>query len=436
MKTDFVKSVADAVIAHRLISAGQHVCVCLSGGADSVSLLLALDELKNVFKFNLSAVHINHMIRGDEAYRDQQFCASLCDGLGIKLDIISINVPECMLSSGKSLEETARDCRYAAFYDLKQKTDIDLFATAHTASDNAETVLMNIIRGTTVSGLAGIPIRRDCFIRPLRMLYRTDVIDYLKSKNQNYVTDSTNLISDCTRNFVRNDVIPMLRTVGSNVDVALNRLSAVAEKDDDYINSLCGNIDAKDLSSLPFPIAFRKIKNAYNDFCGEGLSTMHVCKIIDNLGRCTKVSLPNQVQAYISHGNVTFSKKGEKVPDDGIYRLEYGQNSFAHGKTRIVFSDSAASETFAQLDLNRTVGPIRYRMRMTGDKIYCRGVNRLLKKEFINKKVPLILRDICPVFFDDEGIIYVPYIGVADRIYTKANDAKYISVSFAGRQET
>lgn len=437
MKTNFVDAVADGLRTNALVSDGDHVCVCLSGGADSVSLLLALNELKDNFKFNLSAIHINHMIRGDEADRDEQFCVDLCRRLDIRLYVKRINVPQYKAGSGKSLEEAARDCRYSAFYSLKSVSDITVFATAHTASDNAETVLMNIIRGTTVSGLAGIPVKRDCFIRPLLNLYRADVIDYLDEKKQNFVTDSTNLISDCTRNFVRNDVIPMLRTVNGNVDAALNRLSSVAGRDDMYLNSLCDSLDDDNISTLPFSIAFRKIRNAYCSFCGSSLSTKHILEILENIDRKTVISLPNNVCANICYGKVCFSEKYEKTTDDGIYSLEYGQNSFASGKTTVFFGAAVGgADCCVGINMNNIQGRIRYRMRAVGDRLMCKGVNRSVKKEFINNKIPLALRDICPVFFDDKGIIYVPYIGVADRIYTNAEDAPLISVSFAGRQDT
>ena len=187
----------------------KRICVCLSGGADSTALLSALAHFKDKYSYFLSALHINHLIRGEESFRDENFCVSLCAKSGIELTVRRVDVPAEAEKRKKGLEEAAREVRYEIIKELSGK--YDLFATAHNANDNAETVLFNIIRGCAVNGLCGIPRIRDNIIRPLLSTERKDILDYLDGEGLNYVIDSTNLSSDYTRNYIRNYIRNYLR---------------------------------------------------------------------------------------------------------------------------------------------------------------------------------------------------------------------------------
>lgn len=177
------------------------VAVALSGGADSVALLLLLIEMG----INPTALHCNFHLRGEESDRDCRFCSDLCARLGVRLETKHFDVAARMKETGESVEMACRELRYAWWHSLDS-----LVAVAHHADDNVETLLLNLLRGSGVRGLKGMPTRRDNIVRPLLCTTRAELISYLDSKGQDYVTDSTNLQSDYRRNYLRNEVLPVI----------------------------------------------------------------------------------------------------------------------------------------------------------------------------------------------------------------------------------
>lgn len=427
---------------------GKRVCVCLSGGADSVSLLVSLNMLKDRFQYVLSAAHVNHMLRGEEADRDENFCIELCGKLGLPLFKTKIDIHALAKNSGKSIEETARDARYNYFRELGRKENINYFATAHTKNDNAETVYMNIIRGTTVSGLCGIPPVNGNIIRPLLKISREENELFLKENGFSYVQDSTNSDNDITRNYIRNVLLPCAKKINPQAIEAADRLSAYSRSDEDYFDLVLETIpeDTKD-SDLHPALLRRRLQRAYAEISGgKSLMSVHMEALmalaVNQTGKM--LSMPGGIIARVSEGRIEFLKQEniKKLSDDGIYELKFGENSFADGKVKISFgiftpdSDENIYNNYTHiiLDFDKIVGNVKYRKRQEGDKIFCRGVNRSIKKEFIAKRVPAYLRDAVPVFFDNEGIIYVPFIGASDRVYChgiKENSA-FIDVRFTG----
>jgi tRNA(Ile)-lysidine synthase len=435
---------------------GKKLCVCLSGGADSVSLLVSLYKLKDKFKFDLSAAHVNHMLRGAESDRDERFCRELCEKLGLRHFQTRIDIQTLSKSSGKSIEETARDARYSYFKELGKKENIDYFATAHTKNDNAETVYMNIIRGTTVSGLCGIPPVNGNIMRPLLTISREENEQFLEENGFSYVTDSTNSDNDITRNYIRNVLLPGAKKLNPQVIEAADRLSAYTRSDEDYFNKVLDTIteDTKDVDLHP-ALLRRRLQRAYAEISGgKALMSVHLESLMAlSLNKTGKVlSMPGGIVARVSDGKINFILEKElrnikKLSDDGIYELNFGENSFADGKVNISYrrisSDSNElysneniynNYTHIELDFGKIVGNIKYRKRQKGDRIFCRGVNRSIKKEFIEKRVPVYMRDAVPVFFDNEGIIYVPFIGASDRVYSHGNreNAVVIDVQITG----
>ena len=212
-----------ALSKYSMLSTGDRVVVALSGGADSVALLCALNSLKEEYNLTLYACHLNHNIRGDEAKRDEQFVRDLCKSLGVELFVKSVDVPDVAKESKQSLELCGRNERYKFFSELSKKLNAKV-ATAHTASDNLETVLYNITRGTAVSGLTGIHPVRDYAIRPLILCTREDIECYCSSNSLSFVTDSTNLTDDYTRNNIRHNVVPTLKSINPDVFEAVSRM--------------------------------------------------------------------------------------------------------------------------------------------------------------------------------------------------------------------
>ena len=194
---------------HGMLQKNDRVIVALSGGADSVTLLDILNSVKEKYNLTIFLAHINHGLRGDEADRDENFCRELSQKYNAEIFVKKANVKELAKQQKISEELCGRNVRYSFFEELADKLNAKI-ATAHTASDNAETLLFNIARGSSVAGVASIPPIRGRIIRPLIEVTRTRIEQYCSEHNLNYVTDSTNLTDDYTRNNIRHNVIPLL----------------------------------------------------------------------------------------------------------------------------------------------------------------------------------------------------------------------------------
>jgi tRNA(Ile)-lysidine synthase len=194
----------------KLIADNDKVLIGLSGGPDSVFLISFLKKYSKKLKISLGAIHINHLLRGKEADKDEQFCNELAEKLSVRLYTFKKNIKAIALKEKISLEEAGRKVRYNQFEKILKKEKYTKIATAHNADENTETVLLNLIKGTGLSGISGIPPQRDKIIRPLLPLTKNEILDYLNHHKLKYKTDQTNFNSDAERNFLRNQVIPLI----------------------------------------------------------------------------------------------------------------------------------------------------------------------------------------------------------------------------------
>lgn len=221
-----------AVNTYDMIREGDAVTVAVSGGADSVCLLYALKLLSEELGITLRACHVNHNLRGEESDSDEEYVRSLCKALEIPLDVFSVDVTGSV-KKHESIEERARQLRYEAFQSLGTK-----IATAHTANDNTETVILNMLRGTGLKGLCGIPPVRGIFIRPLIFCTRAEIEDFCNQHSLRYVTDKTNLSTDYTRNKVRLEVIPVLNEINPSLCKGVERMTSALIEDSVFLENL------------------------------------------------------------------------------------------------------------------------------------------------------------------------------------------------------
>lgn len=403
---------------------GKGIVVALSGGADSVGLLRVLHLLKSQLGCNIYALHLNHMIRGEEADRDEAFCATLCDALGVPFKAVKVDVPSISEATGKSLELCGRDCRYEALNNYCFENGIDYIATAHNANDRAETVLYNLVRGSGAEGLRGIPKLRGNIIRPILGMEKQRIFEFLGALGQDYVTDSTNFENDFTRNYIRNVILPACFRINSDVVSAINRASCAVDDDCAYLEGLLGDFTDKDsLCELPIPLRIRAIKRLYSQKYGDGLESCHINALLSALeGNGQRlVSLPKAVTARVYGGKISFFYVDEKSPSLEKTLICEGNNSLANGAVTVKIG--YGKDFDVKLNAESIVGSLVARPRAEGDKICIRGINRSVKKVFIDKKIPPSVRALVPIICDDEGIIYVPHVGVADRVYPKKGDS-------------
>ena len=231
------EKVLETIKKYNLIENGDRLVVGVSGGPDSITLLNVLLEIKqeNLIDFDMCVCHVNHMIR-KEAVSDEEFVLDFCKKNNIECFIKRIEIEKIAKQNKQGTEETGRIARYDFFNEILEKTGSNKIATAHTANDNAETVLMNIIRGSSLQGLKGIEPKRDNLIRPLIECTRNEIENYCKEKNLNPRIDKTNFENIYTRNKIRNMLIPYIEdNFNPNIIECVNRLSDLSKLENDYL---------------------------------------------------------------------------------------------------------------------------------------------------------------------------------------------------------
>ena len=221
----FLRKIEQFIEQKELMNNSQLYLVALSGGADSVALLLALKKLG----YNIEAAHCNFHLRGEESDRDEDFCKNLCRELDIKLHLAHFDTQTNASLHGISIEMAARNLRYNYFESLLKDINASAVCVAHHKDDSAETLLLNLIRGTGIEGLTGIKSKNNRIVRPFLCVRRNEIINYLEQQNQSFVTDSSNLVNDVQRNKIRLDVMPLLQTINPSVVEHLNQTGEYVE---------------------------------------------------------------------------------------------------------------------------------------------------------------------------------------------------------------
>ena len=230
----FLRKIEQFIEQKELMNNSQLYLVALSGGADSVALLLALKKLG----YNIEAAHCNFHLRGEESDRDEDFCKNLCRELDVKLHLAHFDTQTNANLHGISIEMAARNLRYNYFEALLKDINANAVCVAHHKDDSAETLLLNLIRGTGIEGLTGIKSKNNRIVRPFLCVRRNEIINYLEQQNQSFVTDSSNLVNDVQRNKIRLDVMPLLQTINPLVVEHLNQTGEYIEEATSILNTV------------------------------------------------------------------------------------------------------------------------------------------------------------------------------------------------------
>ena len=293
------------------------ITVAISGGADSVVLLHALLQLREEHGFGVDACHINHNLRGAESDADEAFVRDLCKQFGIKLTVHSIDV-KALQQKHQGIEEAARNARYSVF--VKQAVT----ATAHTMSDNTETVLLNLIRGTGLKGLCGIPPVRTCggdgngiIIRPLLYCERSEIEEYCYEHGLSFVTDSSNLSLDFTRNKIRRTLLPLIKEINPSFDATVTRTCEILKEDSDFLEqsvteiarkcSFDNGIKVESLIKYQKPLLTRIIMQflSHNNISPSNRMVSQILELIE-----------------IGKGKINLQKHKFALIDDGILEIQ------------------------------------------------------------------------------------------------------------------
>ena len=433
--------VTNTIFRYKMLSRDDYVAVAFSGGADSTVLL----DILHKEGYRVAAIHVNHMIRGAEADSDEEFCRCFCKKRDIPFFCHRIDVPAEAKKSGEGLEEAARRLRYSAIEETVSKEGITKVATAHHADDNAETVIFNIVRGSGAKGGCGIPPVRGIYIRPLIDITRDEVIAYCKENDLDFVTDSTNLSTDYTRNFIRHEIMPRLKEINPLAASALGRFSSHLRTDEEALEALVppNGTDRQTLSALPDAILSRYIRKCCEemDVCPSAVSVSELIKCIRQGKRYLICNMGKDIVGVCDRDSLIFRKKITEdtqmsfIIDTPIVSAP-GFGVICVAKDKRSFEEMKCESTLATvcLDADKIKGGLHIRSRRDGDKYRYDGMTHSLKKLFNSKKIPVEERAIIPLVCDEEGIVWIPGFKVADRVKKDNKQSNLIYIVYNKRR--
>ncbi|WP_131039694.1 tRNA lysidine(34) synthetase TilS [Clostridioides difficile] len=454
--------VLSTINKHNLIQKGDKIVLGLAGGPDSVCLLHVLNRLKKDFNIEIYAAHLNHQIRGIEAQKDALYVSKLCEDMGIIFFVKSINVPKYCENEGLSLEEGARKLRYEMFYEIKDKIKANKIAIGHNLNDQAETVMMRIMRGTGLKGLKGIDyIRDNCIIRPILDVERNEIEEYCEAYNLNPRIDKTNLENIYTRNKIRLDLLPYMKdNFNSNVIESIVRMSNSLKSDNDYIEKEAeakfrevSNIKEKgfveinldDFVCLHDAIKVRVLRNSIKHILGDTnfVDQRHIEDIMsleDNSKVNKMLTLPRNIFVYRKKDSIILTNE-EIVNEEIEFYYNVPSNGFIKIKelkqiieTQVMSIDRYKSmkldNSSKGFDFNKVKGGIVIRSRRQGDKIKLAMGSKKVKDLFIDLKIPREERCKIPIITDSEGIICVGDYKISENYKIDENTKEVLKINF------
>ncbi len=432
-----VEKIKEFVTARGLIAENDKIVAGISGGADSVCLLLVLKEI--VGAENIFAVHVNHGIRGEEAERDENFVKRLCERHGVCFTVKRTDVPAFAKENGMSEEEAGRVIRYNAFEEVRILKNADRIAVAHNSEDNAETFLINLARGSGITGLTGIKAENGKIIRPLLYTDRQTIEGIVGNFSEDFVSDSTNASLIYTRNKIRNEIVPRLKEVNARAVEHINQAAYRLERAEDYILGESGKAYARYVSEGKDVLIRHSIAVEHDVIADEVLyraltaaagrakdiGYVHISdmkRLLESqVGR--RIDLPYGIKALRVYEGIRLTAEGNekfckpKLPEmrisvekpGKIEAVRADENNieirFADGSTRNLVQSSC----IRWFDYGRIAKGIAIRTRNSGDYIIISddGKKKKLKSYFIDSKIPSEVRETVPVVASGSEVLWV-----------------------------
>lgn len=428
---------------HHMLKVGDRIIVGVSGGADSICLLDVLLELRETYGLDLFVVHINHGLRGEEAYGDQKYVEAFCEKHHLPCICYQEDVAGYSKAHHCSLEEAGRILRYQAFEHEYNEKHCNKIAIAHNKNDLAETVLFHLARGTGLKGLVGIEPVRGHIIRPLLSVTREEIEAYLKDKGIDYCTDSTNLETDFTRNKIRLQVLPLLNELNSQAvahiagtalqiseveEYLKNQTNLLYERVVSHENGLY-SVDIEKLLQEDKVLVKRVLRQMVGNAAGgfKDIEEIHILAVYELLqkGVGKQVDLPLGVMARCGYDRLVIGKKEKmaslvlqaslnplfiKIEVPGTYYLPELHKkltfSFLDYEKNMVIPKNSCTKWF---DYDRIRDTIFLRTRRSGDfmQINKEGGTKLLKDIFINDKIPKEDRNHIPLLCEGEHVMWI-----------------------------
>lgn len=387
-----------------LLSPGDKVIAAVSGGADSVAMLFALYLLRDELGITLEAAHFNHHLRGAESDRDEAFVTDFCGRYCIPLHLGSGRI----VSGKKGLEAAARDARYTFLRSLPGKV-----ATAHTADDNAETVLMRLIRGTGLKGLGAIAPVSGNVIRPMLTVTRDDVEAFLEEYALPHVEDSSNAEDDFLRNRIRHGILPLMRAENPRIGENLSAMALLLRQDEACLQAMIPEEQMPDVSRLKAmePALRRRTLERFLKVQGvrepEQIHILQAEQLLYHWSPSASMQFPGGVTIGRQYDRLVRLECAPELPET---RLSVPGETCIGGK-RFVSEYATDLEERPDSVLVCPVGALIVRSRRSGDTMRLPGGTRSLKKMYIDRKIPASQRAAVPVLADDRGVLAVFGIG-------------------------
>ena len=437
----------ESFLAACAMTAADSVLVALSGGADSTALLLSMQTLKNEGRIGgLFAAHLNHGIRGEQALRDQLFCESLCRENGIPFQTETCDAPGYAKATGKTLEEAARALRYDFLERARLSFGADVIATAHHADDQAETVLLHLLRGCGTGGLAGMKPRNGRIVRPLLRTSRAEILAYLAERNAPFCEDETNAENAATRNRIRNELLPVLRAYNPAVAEALCRTAALCGEDDEYLQRLADEaetrirredgLDRAQLCALPQALKSRVVRKRLLLLDGN-VSEPDIRRVLalSEARTGTKIELSGGYHAWTSADSlflgaypeassycVPFIAQGETVTPRGVLTSE-----------RVETWQKPANGNEAYLALEALPTNLVVRSRRNADRFYPLGApgERKLSDVLTDRKIPAQKRDM-PLLCAGNKVLYAAGLTISEHVKVRPDTREILHITYTG----
>lgn len=383
-------------------------------------LLNFLITVRDKYGITLAAAHVEHGIRGEDSVKDAEFVEDFCRSHNVEFHLLSINAPEEAKANKIGVEEYSRKRRYEFFNSIK----CDKIATAHNLTDNVETTLFRLARGSGLKGMCGIPPVRDKIIRPLIDVSSAEIREYCNNHNISYRTDATNFDNDYSRNYIRNEIIPSFAEISGDfinnaaafISDAREDMSFIEKSAEKAYLKCCddGRLRKSDIKELDISVAKRVVLKYFSDY-NVTLDRVHLNSILCLLDKSGKVQIKGDIFAVADGEFLRFADFSKK------------DKSFKYATQILKFSEFDNKSVDFYCDCDKIIGKVTVRSRIAGDTIKPagRGCSKSLKKLYNEMKIPPELRESVSVVADEQGVIGVIGYCVDERVKT-CRDTKNI----------
>jgi tRNA(Ile)-lysidine synthase len=451
---DIVRKIKKIISQEGLIAKGERVLVGCSGGVDSVTLLFVLQEISLDPPFELGIAHVNHLLRGEESHRDEDFVKGLADRFSIPCFAMKVDVQDEARKSGKSLQHAGRDLRYKFFDEIAGQIGFDKIAIAHNLDDQVETFLLRIVKGTGIRGLSSIPMKRGRIIRPFLTIYRSEIEEYARTRGISFVEDSSNLKAMYERNFVRREILPVMEklnpAVKDKIFALLRDLTVInvffERKAEEFLEKERRGengeimINTQSLQGLDEEVRYRVLLNLLQEVEPAFLPLREHIHLIEKVleGKRPNLSatFPRGTIVRKTYGQITFTKKQEIPAVEGSFKVYSGKNRVEPlGLTLDVTEideqsgDIPIATNIGYFDLEK-LSTLSVRTFIPGDRFVPLGMSKAtkLKDFFIGRKIPKEKRRQIPLLLSGPDIIWVVGYRIDERYKVTIETTRVLKV--------